>query len=91
MIAAAGVLGEPEVVLDERVLRADRAADHAAPAGDAARAGGPGAAEERVGDGLAGGAEEDADARLGVRLVGADVAAELAQQVVGRVVGRRPS
>ena len=86
--AAAALLGEPEVVLDERVLRPEGAADHAAPAADAAGAVGPVAAEERVGDGRAGRAEEHADAGLRVGLVGADVAAELAQQVIGRVVGR---
>ncbi len=84
--AAAGALGEPEVVLDERVLGADGAADHAAPAGDAARASGAGAVEVRVGDSFAGRAEEHADVRLGVRLVGADLTAVLAQQLVGGVV-----
>ena len=83
----ARVLGEPEIVLGQGVLRADRAADHAAPAGDAARALGALAVEEGVGDRLAGRAEEDADARLGVRLVGLDVPAEVAQQVVGGIVG----
>ena len=33
-----GALGEPQVVLDQRVLGAVRAADHAAPAAQAARA-----------------------------------------------------
>src|SRR5918994_737415 len=44
----AGALGQPEVVLREGVLGVVRAADHAAPARDAARALRPGAAEERV-------------------------------------------
>ena len=80
-------LGEPEVVLGQRVLRADGAADHAAPAADAARARGPVAAEVRVGDRDALLAEEHADARLGVGLLRADVLAEAPQQLVGVVVG----
>ncbi len=49
----AALLGEVQVVLDERVLGAVRAADHAAPAQLAAGAVGPLAAEERVRHGLA--------------------------------------
>ena len=81
-----GALGEPEVVLRQRVLRVVRAADHAAAACDAAGAGGAFTVEERVGDRLPGRAEVDADARLRVGLVGADLAAELAQELVGGVV-----
>jgi hypothetical protein len=83
----ARALGQPEVVLDQRVLGVVRAADHAAPAQHAAGPLRPGAAEERVRDGLAGRAEEHADARLGVGPVGADLAPELAQQLVGGIVG----
>ena len=57
------------------------------PARDAAPCARAGAAEERVRDGLARRAEVHADARLGVGPVGADLAAELAQQLVGGVVG----
>jgi hypothetical protein len=83
----ARALGQPQVVLDQRVLGTVRAADHAAAAAQAARAVRPCAAEEGVGHGLpARGAEEDADARLGVGVLDADLARELAQEVVGRVV-----
>jgi hypothetical protein len=82
------VLGQPQVVLDQRVLRVVRAADHAAPAQPAAGAIGAGAAEERVGHGLPRRAEVHADARLGVGLGGADLLAELAQELVGRIVRR---
>src|SRR4029079_17931966 len=71
-------LREPQVVLDERVLGVVRAADHAAPAQDAAGAVGPLTAEVGIGHGHAGLAEEDADARLGVRLVRSDLVAVLA-------------
>ena len=82
-----GLLGEVQVVLDQRVLGAVRAADHAAPAAQARRALRPGTAEERVGQPLARLAvEQDAHARLGVRVLDADLARELAQQVVRRVV-----
>ena len=80
-------LGEPEVVLDQRVLRPVRAADHAAGARDAAGPWRPVAAEVRVVDGHPGLAEEHAHARLGIRLAGPDVVAELAQEVVRGIVG----
>ncbi len=85
----AAALGEVEVVLDERVLGAVGAADHAAPAQLAAGAVGSLAAEERVGDGLAGPAlpaEEDPDGRLFVGVADAELLAELAQELVGGVV-----
>ena len=85
--ARAPVLGHPQVVLGQRVLRARRAADHAAPAADAARARRAVTAEVRIVDGHAGLAEEDADAGLGVGRLRADVLAELAQRVVRGVVG----
>ena len=83
----AGALGQPQVVLDQRVLGAVRTADHAAAAAQAGRAVGACAVEERVGDRrprLA--VEQHADARLGVRVLDADLARVLAQQVVGGVV-----
>ena len=49
----ARALREPQVVLDQRVLGAVRAADHAAPAAQAAGAVRAVAAEERIRDGLA--------------------------------------
>src|SRR6478736_838094 len=58
----AAPLGEPEIVLDERVLGPLRAADHAAPTARAAGALRPLAAEEGIGHRLARLAEEDADA-----------------------------
>jgi len=83
----AGPLGEPQVVLDQRVLGVERAADHAAPAQHAAGAVGSLTAEVGIGGRHARLAEVDADARLGVGVVGADLAPVLAQQLVGRVVG----
>ena len=80
-------LGQPEVVLRQRVLGVVGTADHAAPARDAARPRRTGAAEEGIGRGLPRLAEVDADARLGVGAVGADLAPELAQQEVGGIVG----
>ena len=65
-----------------------QAADHAAPAQLAAGAVGALAAEERVGDGLARLAEVDADRRVFVGVADAELLAELAQQLVGRVVVR---
>ena len=82
------LLGEVQVVLHERVLGAVHAADHAAPAQVAARAVGALAAEERVRDGLAGLAEVDADRRAFVGVAHAELLAELAQQLVGRVLVR---
>ncbi len=55
----AELLGEGEVVLDEGVLGADPAADHAVAALGAAGAVGTGTAEVRVGDAIAGHAVED--------------------------------
>ena len=84
-------LGEPEVVLDQRVLGVVAAADHAGAAADAARARRPVAAEVGVGDGLARLAEEDPDAGGRVGLGDAHLGRELAQQRVGgpfALVGR---
>src|SRR6202171_287408 len=63
-----------------------RAADHAASTQPAAGAVGPLAAEERIGDRLAGLAEEHADGRLFVGVSDAPLLTELAQQLVGGVV-----
>ena len=83
----AGLLGEVEVVLDERVLGVVRAADHAARALDAAGALRTLAAEVRIGDGHALLAEVHADPGLLVGVPDAEVLAERSQDVVGRVVG----
>ena len=82
------LLGEVEVVLDERVLGAVGAADHAAPAQQTARAVGPLAAEVGVADSLSGRTEEDPDGRLFVALADAELLAELTQQPVDVVVVR---
>src|SRR5207253_3617859 len=82
----AAPFGQVEVVLDERVLGAHRAADHAAGAEGAARAVGTLAAEEGVRHGLPGLAEVDPDRGLPVGVADADVVAVLAQEVVGGVV-----
>ena len=83
----AGALGQPQVVLDERVLGAVRAAHHAAPAAHAARAVRPGAVEVRIGNRLPRArAEEHAHARLGIGVLDADLARVLAQQVIGVIV-----
>ena len=82
----AALLGEPQVVLGQRVLRADRAAEHAAGAARARGARRALAAEVRIGHGLAGLAEVGADARLAVGVLDAELAAVLEQQLVGLVV-----
>ncbi|GBD46460.1 hypothetical protein HRbin41_01287 [bacterium HR41] len=79
-------LGEPQVVLDQGVLGADRTADHAPPAARAARAGGSRPAEVGVGNGDPGRSEKHAHRRLAVGVFAADLARELAQQLVGAVV-----
>ena len=81
-----GALRQPQVVLDERVLGPVRAADHAAPAAQAARPVRPGAAEIGVRHRAAGLREEHADAGLRVRVLDPDLARVLAQQVVRGVV-----
>src|SRR5439155_20148044 len=58
--------GEPQVVLAQGVLGVVGAADHAAPAAHAPGALRARAAEERIGHGLAGLAQEHADPRLAV-------------------------
>jgi hypothetical protein len=84
----AELLGEVEVVLDERVLGPVRAAHHAATAQAAAGSVGPRSAEERVRDGLSGLAEEHADGRLLVAVGHAELLAELAQEQIGGVIVR---
>src|SRR5262249_36371450 len=73
-------LGEPQVILDQRVLCTDPAANHA---GAAARAAGPlraSAAEVRVGDRLAGLAEIHADRRARERVLRVERTADFPQQ-----------
>src|SRR5262249_47069546 len=79
----AATLREPQLVLDQGVLGAVAAADHAAPAANAARAGRPVTVEVRVwhlGPGLA---EEDADPGRLERVAHADFLAVLLEQRVG--------
>ena len=78
------LLGEPEVVLHQRVLGAVAAADHAAAAAHAAGAAGPLAAEEGVGDLDPRLVEEDPDLGVGEGLADADLLAVFLQQLVGR-------
>ena len=61
----AALFGEPQVVLDQRVLGADAAADHAGAAARAAGASRPLAAEVRIRHGRARLAEEDAQPGCG--------------------------
>ena len=84
-------LGEPQVVLAQRVLRPLAAADHALPAPRAAGALRPLAAEVRVVDLLAGGAEVDAHPGVLPCVAHPDLVGELPQQGVRRadpLVGR---
>ncbi|KAF0967300.1 hypothetical protein BPODLACK_04270 [Gordonia sp. YY1] len=78
------LLGEIQVVLDQRVLRADRAAGHAGAAVGAAGTGRAGTAEVRVLDGLARLTEEDADRGVDERVADAHVLGDLADHPVGR-------
>ncbi len=78
------LLGEPEVVLHQRVLGPVAAADHAAAAAHAAGAVRALAAEEGVLDLDAGLVEEDADPGVGEGLADADLLAVFLQQLVGR-------
>ena len=88
--ARALLLGEPEVVLVERVLRVVAAADHAAAAGRAARARGPLAAEVRVRHGHAGLPEVHGHVR-GLPLVDEpEIASHGAQDLVRRGRERHP-
>ena len=80
-------LGEVQVVLHQRVLRAVAAADHALTAPDASGPVRSVAAEERIGYGLALLAEEHADAGLGVRFAEPVLLGILLQQQIsGRVL-----
>ena len=76
-------LGETEVVLEQGVLGSVAATGHALTTFDATGALGACAAEVRVRDGLAGGAEVDPDRGLLVGVADPDVLAVLAQQLVG--------
>ena len=85
----AGALGEPEVVLHQRVLRADAAAEDALPAAGAAGAPRALAAEVRVLDLHAGLAHEDRDRRRAVAARDAEVLRERLHQPLARPVERR--
>src|SRR5207342_2563739 len=80
----AELLGEPKVVLHQRVLGPVAAADHAAAATNAAAPPGPLAAEVRVLDLLAGLAEKSTDPGRLERVADPDLLAVFPQQLVGR-------
>ena len=75
-----GLLGEPQVVLHQRVLRADTATHHARAATCAAGTGGPAAAEIRVGHLLSRRAEIDAHRRAPKGVFDTEVSGHLLQQ-----------
>ena len=76
------LLGEPQVVLEQRVLGADAAADQAGAAPRAAGARRACAAEHRVGNLLAGLAEVDADRGAGERVGDAEMSRHLLRQLL---------
>ena len=82
----AALLGEPEVVFEQRVLGANAAAHHAGAAACAAGARGAVAAEVGVGHRLAWLAEVHGTGRAGERIFGAEVTRHLSNQLLrGRV------
>ena len=80
----AALLGEPEVVLVERVLGLVAAADHAAAAAGTSGALRPFAAEVGIGHLHAGLSEEDGDVRGRPAVLPADVLPHLAENLVGQ-------
>ena len=84
MHCGTGALGQPEVVLQQRVLGAVATARHAAAAFDAPGAVRSDATEERVPDRLAGWSEEHADRRLDECVAHAHVLGDRFHDLVGR-------
>ena len=84
MISTPSCLGEPEVVLRQRVLGSVPAADHAASAADAAASLGARAAEERIRVRSSRLAGVDADPGRLEGLLDADLGRVLPEQLVGR-------
>ena len=77
------LLGEPEIVLEQRVLGAHPAADHALAAARATGACRSFAAEVRIGHFAPGFTEEDTDRSARERVADAEVLTHSAQQVLG--------